>query len=711
MSRGVSHFWWKALAQAVSTTKDLGPDPALAAREQIRLSRDRPRCIKKQAISPSCSSTVSGLRVAVSGRLLVVAKLVLGIVVLAASPAFSQALPGSIHAEGVPLLASELGPGLGFDRFSEVVTFQGWLAGTRRVVYLNESDGIPQVFVSSRPDGGGPERISFGRPVSWVAPDPARERLVVAFDSGGNENYQLHLLDLLTGSTRVFTNQHWRNSGLLWSPRGQVLALTSNARNGKDRDLYVVKPPHVQTGRRIMDAVGTCFAQDWSPDGRRLAVVEHAPDLNTSRVHLIDVGTGAVQTIPQPDGRPVKRTDIRWARDAPALYWLTDRDSEFVRLARYELGTNQETPLTAHISWDVEEYALSGNGKWIVLVVNADGYSQLQVIDARNGAERLTLRPAPGRIANIGFRGRSQEFAYTWSSALSPPAIYSYDIAARWVTEWVVPGRDDTRARPGHEPELIRYPTFDGRAIPALVRRPDPDDTGPSPVLIELHGGPDAQARPRFSPLAEFLLNELGIALIAPNVRGSSGYGRSYEALDDGLKREDAVRDIGALLDWIETQPGLDASRVAVSGNSYGGYLALAAMVRYGDRLRAGIDISGISHLETFLRDAPPIAIEGWRDEFGDEHDPELLAFFRRTAPLASADRIRKPLLVIHGASDPRVNIAEAEQIVQAVRNNNVPVWYVRFEGEGHRLQMRLHTLYAQHAQIRFLSEFLLPME
>jgi dipeptidyl aminopeptidase/acylaminoacyl peptidase len=628
---------------------------------------------------------------------------------LAPAIGLAQNLPATIQAEGVPPIPADLDPALDLYRFWGSVSFQGWLGGTRRVVYLYESEGTQQVFLRFDPDEPEQRLTSFGRSVAWVSPHPSRDRLVVALDRQGNENYQLHLRDLTTGVFQTFTNDHWRNTSLLWSPRGHFLALSSNARNGKDRDLYVVTPPDGFTGRRIKNAVGTCVAQDWSPDERRIAAVEFRPDWNASWVHLIQVETGAVETIRQPAGLPVKRSSVRWSKDGGSLYWLTNRDSDFQRLARYDLGTNQEVSLTPNIPWDVEEYDISGNGRSIVLVANEDGRSRLHVIDARTGQARPTPRFADGVISNLSFRGKSQEFAFTWSSPHSPPGIYSYDLTTRWRTEWAKPRQGSPRAGSGDDPALMRYSSFDGLPIPAFVRLPGPWFPTPHPVLIDLHGGPDSQARPEFSSLSDYLLNELGIALIAPNVRGSSGYGQAYEKLDNGRNREDAVRDVGALIDWIATQPDLDASRVAVRGGSYGGYLALASLMKYGDRLRGAIDLAGISHFETFLEDAPALAIEGWRDEYGDERDPATLRFFRAISPLAHADRIKKPLLVLHGENDPRVKVGEADRIVAAVRDGGGPVWYIRFEGEGHQFERREHSLYQQHAQILFLSRYLLP--
>ena len=342
-----------------------------------------------------------------------------------------------------------------------------------------------------------------------------------------------------------------------------------------------------------------------------------------------------------------------------------------------------------------------------VLVVNEDGWTRLRIIDPQTGKERLAPRIAPGKFGALTFRRSTKEFAFEWSSAQSPTGIYSFDLATLTRTEWIRPiaVASDSHGIPEHM--LFRYLTFDGRMIPAYIRRPGPKFRGPSPVLILVHGGPAAQYQPGFSLLENFLLGELGVALVMPNIRGSTGYGRSFEKLDDGRHRDDTVRDLGALLDWISTQPDLDATRVAVSGGSHGGYLVLAALVRYGDRLRAGIDIAGVSDFESTLKSEPASTIDYWRTEYGDERDPEMLRFLQSISPLRHAEEIRKPLLVAHGENDSRVKIGEAEQIVAAVRRNNTPVWYIRFPGEGHKLERRENVNYLMHAQILFLKRFL----
>ena len=372
----------------------------------------------KTALPWPSSNRKCDLGVAVSGRKLVLVTLVLACLRLAFSRAPAQELVETIHSEGVPPIPAELDQELDLYRFYESVSFQGWLAGTRRVVYLLESNGIPQVFVRSDPDQPEQQLTSFRRPVAWVCPHPARERLVIALDQAGQENYQLLLSDQPTRALHTFTNSFWRNTGLLWSPRGHFLALTSNARNGTDRDLYIVKPPYATTGRRIRDAIGTCSAQDWSPDERRIVAVELRPDWTESCVELIDVATGTVEIIPQPIDQPVRRTAVRWSRDGGALYWLTNRDSEFLRLARYDLATEVETPLTRTFpgtSMSMISRATAIASFWSPMRMGSHGSTS-----SMRG--RADLAPRPG--SRVG-RSRTSAFGRDPRSSRSPGAPHN----------------------------------------------------------------------------------------------------------------------------------------------------------------------------------------------------------------------------------------------------------------------------------------------
>jgi dipeptidyl aminopeptidase/acylaminoacyl peptidase len=364
--------------------------------------------------------------------------------------------------------------------------------------------------------------------------------------------------------------------------------------------------------------------------------------------------------------------------------------------------------LTAAIPWNVQGFDLSDDGRTIVFVTNEDGLAKLHILDIATGAERPAPAIPAGQISGLKFRRGTQEFGFTLSSARAPGDVYSYDLASDRLERWTASETGGLDASKFAEPELIHYPTFDGRQIPGFVYKPGLKFAGPRPVLIDIHGGPEGQFRPAFMGRLNYLIDELGIAVVFPNVRGSAGYGKSYLKLDNGFKREDSVKDIGAMLDWIKTQPGLDASRVGVTGGSYGGYMSLATMTHYSDRLKCGIDIVGISNFVTFLKNTQGYRRDLRRAEYGDERDPKMREHLDRISPLTDAAKIAVPILVVQGKNDPRVPVTEAEQIVAAIRKGDRPVWYVLGKDEGHGFAKKVNQDYLMAAEVLFLKKHLL---
>jgi len=625
-----------------------------------------------------------------------------------AGAASGQTIPDSIAAEGVPEVPRDLGRKLGRYQNIRVAQFQDWLAGRRELLILTRFADVPQVHKVAMPGGARSQLTFLNERIGGARTRPGREEYVYSGDEGGAENYQLYLFNLKSGEAERFTDGRARQIAPRWSPSGKWLAWSGNARDGKDMDLYVGDPSEPGSARRFKDVAGEWTVADWSPDGRRVAAVESI-SINESYVHLVDVETGRAESLtPRRDGPPVAYGDVRWSRDGKSLFWTTDLDSEYRRLARFDLATGGSQVLTAGLAWDVDEFDVADDGRSVILVANEDGVSKLHVLDAEIGRERPAPAPPAGVISHLVFRPGSTEVGFTLSSARSPSDAYSCDLETGRVTRWTE--SETAGLDPGAfpEPELVHYPSFDGRQIPAFVYRPGPKFPGPRPVLIEIHGGPESQFRPGFLGRANFLLNELGIALVYPNVRGSAGYGKTYLTLDNGLRREDAVKDIGALLDWVGKQPGLDAARVAVAGGSYGGYMALATMTHYGDRLRAGIDVVGISNFVTFLRNTQDYRRDLRRAEYGDERDPPMRDHLTAISPLTSAAKIRNPLLVVQGKNDPRVPITEAEQVVAEVRKGGGPVWYVVGKNEGHGFARKRNQDYDQAVRALFLRQFLL---
>ncbi len=384
----------------------------------------------------------------------------------------------------------------------------------------------------------------------------------------------------------------------------------------------------------------------------------------------------------------------RFSKDGAGLCLTTDKDSEFQRLAFMDLATKEVSVRTESIPSDVEDLALSADGKSIAFTVNNAGISRLYLLNverprffpANVEVRKLRLIEAVpvGVIADLKWHPKDRVLGFTLASARAPSDVYSLDADTGQLSRWTESELGGLVATNLPEPKLVRWPSFDGREITGFLYEPPARFAGKRPVIISIHGGPEGQTRPTFLGRNNYFLNELGIALLLPNVRGSLGYGKTFVKMDNGIKREDAVKDIGALLDWIAQQPDLDANRIMVTGGSYGGYMTLAVATHYDERIRCALDVVGISHFGTFLKNTESYRRDLRRAEYGDERDPAIRDFFARTAPLNNAKKITKPLFVVQGGNDPRVPRSEAEQIVGQVRKNGTPVWYLLARDEGH---------------------------
>ncbi|MDG3006049.1 S9 family peptidase [Paludisphaera mucosa] len=645
-----------------------------------------------------------------------VAVLALGTFATAQEPTIP--VPETIRAEGVPAIPRSIASALNRYQNIRTATFQGWDEDKPRAVYITTrfADTM-QVHHVAAPGAARRQLTFLPERVLGASPRPRRDQFLFTMDEGGAENYQLFLQDRAGGEPVRLSDGKSRHASPKWSPSGELLAWSSNARNGKDMDLYVASPADPAFRRLLKEVSGQWTVADWSPDGKRVAV-EEAVSINESYVHLVDVATGAVETItprPAADAPKVAVGGPRWSKDGKAIFYTSDKGNESRRLARYDLETGAETWLTQGVPWDVEEFDLSDDGMRVVAVTNEDGQSVPHVYQTATGAEIGNPSPPVGRLSGVEFRPDAHEIGFTLDSAQASSDVFSIDLAQRPGNGAVGPLERWTESETGGldvstfvSPELIHYRSFDGKTIPAFVYRPAAKSAGPRPVLIQIHGGPEAQFRPGFMGRLNYLINELGIVLIEPNVRGSDGYGKSYLKLDDGFLREDPVKDVGSLLDWVASQPDLDKSRVAVAGGSYGGFMSLAVQTTYNDRIKCGIDVVGISNFVTFLQNTQGYRRDLRRAEYGDERDPKMREFLERVSPLKNADKIKTPILVVQGANDPRVPLSESEQLVAAVKKNGVPVWYVVGKNEGHGFAKKSNQDYQQAVEVLFLKSFLL---
>jgi len=388
---------------------------------------------------------------------------------------------------------------------------------------------------------------------------------------------------------------------------------------------------------------------------------------------------------------------------------MTDADSDFLTLTRLDLRTGKRECLTADIAWDVEDFEISPDGKLVAFITNEDGFSRLHLLDLAKRRE-LRVPKIPGDlISDLAWHESRRELGFTLNGSQTPNDAYSIDLDKGTITRWTNrPGKNAIRQK-YPEAQLQKVKSFDGLVFSSLVYRPDPVKfPGPRPVIINIHGGPVGQSRPGFRGNANYYLNELGIAIVYPNVRGSQGYGRKFMALDNGFKREDSVKDIGAILEWIQRDRTFDSKRIAVMGGSYGGFMTLASMVKYNGIIRCGVDNVGVANITTFLRDTADYRRANRRAEYGDERKPEMRAFLEKVSPANNADKIRAPLLIIQGKNDPRVPVTEAERMRDAIRKNGGAVWYLMATDEGHGFSKKRNVDFQFHATVLFFQEHLL---
>ena len=535
-------------------------------------------------------------------------------------------------------------------------------------------------------------------------------------DTGGNENDQVYRLDRQHFQTTLLTDGKSRNKLGAVRQDGSQAVVSSNKRNGRDTDLYLIDPRQPDSMTLLMTVdKQTWNTSDWSHDGQQL-LISRFVSANESYPALLDVASGQRTDFPLPTEEKAAIGPMAFAPDGKSILIATDAGGEFRRLARFDLAMRKYSWLTDDISWDVSDLAVDVDSGQVAFTVNEDGASRLFLLTDHEGHRRELKLPL-GIVSGIEFSPDGKRLGFTLARPDAPPDAYSILLENGEMTRWTFSEVGGLNPDSFVTPTRIQFPSFDGRMIPAYYFQPRASVRGPNAdeaakklaVYISIHGGPESQYQPFFSPIIQFYVNELGLAVVCPNVRGSSGYGKTYLKLDNAEKREDSVKDIGALLDWIGKQPELDSSRIAVAGGSYGGYMTLASLTHYGDRIKAGIDVVGIANFVTFLERTAGYRVDLRRAEYGDERDPQMKAVFERISPLNHAEKIRSALLVIHGRNDPRVPFFEAEQIAAKVRSGGRPVWTVFAGNEGHGFSKKDNSDYQRGVEVLFLKTHLAP--
>ena len=630
----------------------------------------------------------------------------------------TEANNGNLIMEDVPPIPDDIVDSLKRYQHVRSASFATWQADSQGVYVYTRFADVSQLHRVDMPGGARNQITFYDEPIGGVNRNPKSSALVFTRDAGGSEFSQIFRLDPVTGVATMLTDGESRNGAVLWDRDGGRIAYQSTARNGASNDIWVMNPEEPDSASIILESPdGTLWVPaEFSDSGARLLALNYV-SVTDSRVHLVDLLSGSHALLSGGEGNTSVNYPVAFDDAGKGFWVLTDRGSEFTQLAWQPLTEGAEAQIvTTNINWNVTGAVISHDRKRMAFSVNENGRSAVYLLDTATRKYRRIESIPTGVAGAIEFSPNDQRLAMTLNTASSPSDTYVLELGPSpldfgQLTRWTYSEVGGLNTASFRTPELVEFPTFDEvsgepRMIPAWVYKPA--GQGPFPVVVSIHGGPEGQARPTFSSTYQIWMARLGVAVVVPNVRGSNGYGKTYLGLDNGFKREDSVRDIGALLDWIGTEPDLDADRVAVFGGSYGGYMVLASAVHYSDRLQAAVDIVGISSFVTFLENTQDYRRDLRRVEYGDERDPEMRAHLERISPVNNVDKINIPMFVVQGENDPRVPVTEAIQMVAALRERGQTVWYMNALNEGHGYRKKENRDIYQQATVLFFEQHLL---
>ena len=625
---------------------------------------------------------------------------------------------GQLVMEDVPEIPANIVNDL--NRYQNVrsARFRAWTEDGSGLYVATRFGDVSQLHRVDMPGGARHQITFYDEPLGGVTGQPHGSKLVFTRDAGGSEFAQIFLLDPDKGTAAMLSDGESRNGAVVWDRDGRRFAYQSTRRNGASNDVWLMNPDEPDKAEVILESPDGSWwgPSEFSVTGSRVLVVNYVSVADSS-VHLVDLDTGASTLLAGDAANPSTNYPVAFDDEADGFWLITSQGSEFERLAWQPLAPGADVEIvTGDIPWNVSDAQISHDRRRIAFTVNENGRSGVYLLDTATRVYKKVDNIPVGVAFGLSFSPQDDRLAITLNTPSTPSDTFvlalggeplTYGQLVRW-TYSEVGGLDTNSFR---TPELISFETFDAvdgkpRKIPAWLYKPA--GKGPFPVVVSIHGGPEGQARPVFSSTYQMWLQKLGVAVVVPNVRGSDGYGKTYLGLDNGFKREDSVRDIGALLDWLASQPDLDADRVAVFGGSYGGYMVLASAVHYSDRLKAAVDIVGISSFVTFLENTQDYRRDLRRPEYGDERIPEMRTHLEKISPVNNVEKIGVPMFVVQGENDPRVPVTEATQMVAALRGQGNTVWYMNALNEGHGYRKKENRDIYQQATVLFLQTHLL---
>lgn len=615
----------------------------------------------------------------------------------------------NLVVQGIPSIPSSIAERANRYTESRSAAVVDWHPTKREMLVVTRFADVPQIHRVAMPGGARTQLTFYPDRVAGASYHPhVGDYFVFQKDVGGGEWFQIFRYDLASGDVTMLTDGKSRNLNVTWSNEGDRIAYASTRRNRADMDFYVMNPSDKATDKMLIENQGGGWGiADWSPDDTRLLVANEL-SVQEAYIYLVDAATGQKTELTPKSDTKIVYAPIGFSADGKGIYLLTDKDYEFQRLAYMDLATKQLRYLTNH-KWDVDNARLSWNRKLIAFTLNENGLSTLHVLDLSTGKERSLPKLPAGLISSVNWHENNREIAFGLNSYRSPSDVYSIDLASNKIDRWTYSELGGLNPDTLVEPKLITWKSFDGRDISGWMYQPDPRKfPGKRPVIVNIHGGPEGQARPVFLGRSNYYLNELGVALVFPNVRGSTGYGKTFVSLDNGFDREGSYKDLQALFSWIKQQPTLDGEKIMAAGGSYGGHMTFVAATRYSDMIACSNPVVGISNLVTFLQNTEAYRRDLRRVEYGDERDPKMREFLERIAPMNHIDLVKKPMFVVAGANDPRVPKSEADQIVAALQKQGTPVWYLLAKDEGHGFAKKKNADFQFYSTIEFVQSCLL---
>ena len=631
-------------------------------------------------------------------------------------PAAQSVQPNpALIVEGIPPIPQSIAQQA--DRYTQVrsTVFLDWHPKQREMLISTRFGDVPQVHRVLAPGAARTQLTFFPDRVTSAHYDPvAGKYFVFSKDIGGGEWYQFYRYDLDTGNVTLLTDGKSRNLDAVFANHNRQFAYVSTRRNGQDTDLWLMDAADPKTDHMLLQLDGGGWQPtDWSPDDKQLLLHQEV-SANESYIWLVDVAAGQKKLLTPRGPEQIAYGEAKFGKDGKGFYTTTDRESEFQRLAYFDLASLRAKYLTSDIKWDVDEFDISPDGRTIAFVTNEDGAGVIRLLDAVSGRSKPGPKVPLGVVGAIKWHKNGRDVAFSLSSAKSPLDSYSFDAQTGKLDRWTTSETGGLNPANFVTPELIHWKTFDRRTLSGYLYKPaNGNFTGKRPVIINIHGGPEGQSRPGFSAGTNYYVNELGVVVIFPNVRGSTGYGKSFLKLDNGFQREDTYKDIGTLIDWIKQNPDLEGNSIMVTGGSYGGHMTWNVATRYDEELCCQLPVVGMTNLVTFLEHTEPYRRDLRRVEYGDERDPKMREFMERIAPMNNWQKITKPTFVVAGQNDPRVPVSESQQMVEKLRGSGVPVWFLVAKDEGHGFSKKKNQDFQFYATIMFVKQFLLkqPVE